>query len=212
MVPRRREVRRSFGINDDAPVILFSGKLVSKKQPLLLLEAFRRVRAERPCHLLLAGEGPLRPDLEAQIASKKIPDVHLAGFLNQTEIATAYTAADVFALPSAYDETWGVVINEAMNFALPIVLSDRVGSARDLVRNGWNGFVFASGNLDQLAAALSGLIDDESKRRLFGARSLELIEPYTYENCAEQILDACRTVMDFKAKEQTGTAVPEPYG
>ena len=83
--------------------------------------------------------------------------MHLAGFLNQSELPEAYVAADVFCLPSVLHETWGLVVNEALNFGLPVVVSDKVGCAADLVRPGWNGFVVPAGQPGPLADALEQL-------------------------------------------------------
>jgi glycosyltransferase involved in cell wall biosynthesis len=187
---RRSELRRSFGIHDSDPVILFSGKLIDKKRPQLLLEAFHRVRSAAACHLLVAGDGPLRGELENQAAKNGTSGIHWAGFLNQTELPAAYVAADVFVLPSAYQETWGLVVNEAMNFELPVVVSDRVGCAPDLVREGENGFVFSSDDVSGLADALTKLVKNEQMRKTFGHKSAEIISGYSIDRCADQIVEA----------------------
>ena len=188
---RREELRAAFGVTDDAPVVLFCGKFIPKKQPLLLVEAFADVRRNTPCWLLLAGDGPLRPEVEARVEALSVPGVRLAGFLNQSEIGAAYTAADVFVLPSRLHETWGLVVNEAMNFSLPIVVSDKVGCAADLVRPGWNGFVVDHRSRSELADALATLVADPQLRRVFGGRSRSLVAEYSVEACADGIVAAC---------------------
>ncbi len=150
LAPRWRELRASFGIDDDAPVVLFAGKLIEKKQPLRLVEAYARVRAQQPCWLLIAGDGPQRAEVEYLAAQLGVPGVRIAGFLNQTELPAAYATADVFVLPSAFHETWGLVVNEAMNFDLPVVVSDKVGCGADLVEPGRNGFVVSHDDTAQL--------------------------------------------------------------
>jgi len=197
LAPKRSRVRAAFGISDDAPVVLFCGKLIDKKQPLLLLDAFSRVRRNRACWLLMAGDGPLRGAIDAQ--AREIPGVRMAGFLDQTEVPSAYAAADIFVLPSARHETWGLVVNEAMNFALPIVVSDRVGCGADLVRSDWNGHVVARHDVAALAAAIDGLVADSNRRRAFGARSLALVDAYSVEACADGIVAACRAVSGGRA-------------
>ncbi|MBA3717020.1 MAG: glycosyltransferase family 4 protein [Actinobacteria bacterium] len=184
--PRRDELRAGFGIDSDVPVILFAAKLIPKKAPLVLLEAFRRVRERVPCALLIVGEGELRPEIEAAAG----PDVHLAGFLNQSELPAAYVAADVFCLPSVWHETWGLVVNEALNFGLPVVVSDKVGCSADLVRDGWNGFVVPAGEPGPLAVALEKLVADADLRRAFGERGRELVGEYSIEACADGIMAA----------------------
>ncbi len=169
--------------------MLYVAKLIPKKAPLVLLEAFARVRERHRCALLFVGEGELRPELEAAAG----PDVHLAGFLNQSELPEAYVAADVFCLPSVLHETWGLVVNEALNFGLPVVVSDKVGCAADLVRPGWNGFVVPAG----AAGPARGRPRAAGRRRgAPGASSAragaELVREYSIEACADGIVAACR--------------------
>jgi glycosyltransferase involved in cell wall biosynthesis len=191
LAPRRAELRARFGIEGDAPVVLFAGKLIDKKQPLRLIEAFARARMRRPCALLFAGDGPMRGDCERLVTAFGLPDVHFAGFLNQSELPEAYAAADIFVLPSRLHETWGLVVNEAMNFGLPVVVSDKVGCAADLVRNGANGFVVEHDVTGALAQAIGMLIEDAPLRARFGAMSRKIIERYSIEACADGIVRAC---------------------
>jgi glycosyltransferase involved in cell wall biosynthesis len=192
LAPRRSQIRRSYGIDDDSPVILFCGKFIPKKQPLMLLSAFAKVREKLPCWLMLVGDGALRVDLERQISEGSIDNTILPGFLNQDELPSAYTAADIFVLPSAFNETWGLVVNEAMNFSLPVVVSDRVGCGKDLVKEGRNGFTFDHADEGQLVDRLTQLVKDAALRKEFGKNSAELIADYTVENCAKGIVRAGR--------------------
>jgi glycosyltransferase involved in cell wall biosynthesis len=190
LAPSRTEIRRSFGIADDAPVILFCGKFIPKKQPLLLLSAYSTVRKQVPCWLLMVGDGQLRSDVERQIREAGIEGAILPGFLNQNELPRAYTAADIFVLPSAFYETWGLVVNEAMNFSLPIVVSDKVGCSNDLVKDGWNGFSFPHDDEAQLAHRLRQLVADAAMRKEFGRHSAELVAKYSVAACADGIMVA----------------------
>ena len=191
LAPRRDELRASFGIDPDAgPVILSVSRLIPKKQPLFLLEAFRRVRAERRCTLLFVGSGECEQAMREYVERWRIPDVVFAGFLNRSEIPRAYAAADVFVLASRIHETWGIVVNEAMNFGLPLALSDKVGSATDLLEPGRNGFAFDARDPAAAAGALTRLVDDAGLRASFGTRSRELVGEFTYRRAADGVLDA----------------------
>lgn len=188
----RAALRRAFGIDPAAgPLVLFVGKLVARKQPGLLLEAFARVRRHHPCALLFVGEGPLEAELRRRAASAGIPDVQFAGFLNRAEVARAYAAADLFVLPSTWHETWGVVVNEAMSFDLPVVVSDAVGCGPDLVREGENGFIVPRADADRLAEAIAALVRDPERRRRFGRRSGEIIAAWHPALAAEGVVRAC---------------------
>jgi glycosyltransferase involved in cell wall biosynthesis len=97
-------------------------------------------------------------------------------------------------LPSAYQETWGLVVNEAMNFSLPVIVSDRVGCAADLVQDGWNGFVFPTGDIASLADALRKLVVSRDLRATFGGRSREIVAEYSISVVCEQTVHACLSV------------------
>jgi glycosyltransferase involved in cell wall biosynthesis len=149
----RAAVRASWNAAPKDTVILFCAKLQPWKRPLDLLHAF--AKANLPNTLLVfAGEGPLRQQLEAEVAALGMTSrVRFLGFVNQTQLPGIYTAADLMVLPSSYD-AFGVVVNEAMLCGCPVAASDHVGAARDLVAHGSTGFVFPCGNVEALAAIL----------------------------------------------------------
>jgi glycosyltransferase involved in cell wall biosynthesis len=181
-------LKRSFGLAEDQPVFLVVSRLVPKKQPLAILEAFRRARQNVECSLLIVGSGELEGAMRDEIARRRIPDVSFAGFLDQKELPRAYGCADVFTLFSARDETWGVVVNEAMNFGLPILASDKVGSARDLVQNGRNGYAIASDRIELLAERMIELAGNPEIRQLMGEASKEIVAAWNYDVAADGLL------------------------
>ena len=187
---RRDELRAELGIAPGAPVILTVGRLIPKKQPLLLLEAFAQVRRGRACTLLVVGTGPLEAAMRQRVEHQGIPDVVFAGFRGQGQIPAMYAAADVFALVSRVNETWGLVVNEAMNFGLPVVVSDKVGSSTDLVRSGRNGFVVGADDQDALVDALATLVSSESLRIAYGQASRAAIAGWNHDRAAEGVIDA----------------------
>ena len=189
--PESRHLRRRFGFSDvTGPVVLFVGKLVEKKQPLKLLKAFNLVRREYRCGLLFVGGGPLEGELRSWIQAHNVPDVRFGGFLNRSELPAAFAASDVFVLPSAFHETWGLVVNEAMNFSLPVVVSDKVGSGADLVEHQRNGYVVPAGDHQQLAEAIAALVSSQARREEFGRRSVEIVDRFSYSTAAAGVVDA----------------------
>jgi len=192
----RAQLRQAFGVRSEGgPVILTVGRLIEKKQPQFLLEAFARVRRLRPCTLLFVGSGVWEARLRATIAEQGIPDVIFAGFLDQNNVSRAYACADIFALTSRSRETWGVVVNEAMNFALPIVASDHVGCAADLVHEGQNGFVVPIDGVGELTDRLTRLLESEDLRRRLGAASRTIIEEWRYERAAAGVIEAVQAAV-----------------
>jgi len=190
LASRRDEVRAEFGLPSDRPVVLMVGRLIEKKQPLRVLEAYASIRRKRRCALLVVGTGPFEADMRRVVREEVIPDVAFAGFLDRTRIGRAYAAADVFTLFSSHDETWGLVVNEALNFGLPVVVSDRVGSATDLVVDGGNGFTVPHDDVAALAGALERLVCSEALRADFGVAALEISSKYTYDRAAEGVIAA----------------------
>lgn len=194
LAPKRDSLQRLLGLEPGLPVILFSGKLIPKKQPLLLLEAFFRLQEGLPSQLLIVGDGELRGELERRVADARIPRVHLTGFLNQARIGEAYAVADLLVLPSGYDETWGLVMNEAMCFGLPVVASDRVGGSSDLVQEGETGSTFQFNNVDGLVEAMRRVLCVEERRRHMGQAARKLIENYSIRATADGIVSALAAV------------------
>ncbi len=150
---QRRAVqwRTELGIEPHARTLVFAGKLLGKKDPVLLLEAFQR--SGRARHLVFVGDGELQSELRRRAAGRS--DVHFLPFQNQSFMPAVYRLGDLFALPSrGPGETWGLAVNEAMASGRPVIVSDKVGGARDLVTPGVTGWVFESGNRDDLVAAV----------------------------------------------------------
>jgi glycosyltransferase involved in cell wall biosynthesis len=111
------------------------------------------------------------------------------GGLREEELARRYVEADVFALLSRH-EPWGVVVNEAAASGLPLVLSDRVGAAYDLLLDGENGFLVPADDVAAAADALRRLAADPELRRRMGERSRELVRAWGYDASVEAFLEA----------------------
>jgi len=193
LIKNKKRLKKKIGIPDDKKVILFSGKLIRKKRPFDLLRAYERIKMNDKA-LVFMGDGELRKSLEKYVSEKNIKNVYFAGFKNQTEMPQYYTIADIFVLPSSAGETWGLVVNEAMCFHLPVIISDLPGSGKDLVRDGENGFIFRTGDIDSLSECLSKLIQNEDLRKSMGERSFEIIRKWDYEADIEGILSAFRSI------------------
>jgi glycosyltransferase involved in cell wall biosynthesis len=125
LAPQRAMIRKAWGIDDNRRVFLFCGKLIPKKNPLDLLKAATSAKTQGGhLHILMAGDGELRGQCEAFTTEHNLPATVL-GFLNQTELPKAYVAADSLVLPSDYRETWGLVVNEAMDLSFQQAMSKR---------------------------------------------------------------------------------------
>jgi glycosyltransferase involved in cell wall biosynthesis len=189
----RHQLRTDLGLPAGLPVVLYVGKLIPRKRPLDVVEAYARIAADHPAAIVFVGEGSERPRLEAAIAGHRLSHVSITGFVNLSGIGRYYAAADVLVLPSSH-EPWGLVLNEGMCFGLPVVASDAVGAAPDLVRPGENGFVYPTGDIGNLASALRRLLADPVQRSAMGARSREIVARFSYDADVEGIVAALRRV------------------
>ncbi|HEY6417649.1 MAG TPA: glycosyltransferase family 4 protein [Candidatus Binataceae bacterium] len=182
--PRREQLRVELGLEPARPVILFASKLEHRKRGGDLLEAYARLspdgRGEPAPYLLIVGDGEDRAALEARAGKLGWSSVRCVGFRNQTELPAIYDLCDVFVLP-AEREPWGLVINEVMNAGKPVIVSDAVGAAPDLVAEGENGFVFPVGNIAALADRLRMLTSSPEHAAAMGAKSLERVGRFSFE-------------------------------
>jgi glycosyltransferase involved in cell wall biosynthesis len=169
--------------------VLSAGRLAPEKGHDTLVRAIAAAGAPSLA-LAIAGEGPERAGLE-RLATELGVRLDLLGDLGPDRLAGAYAGADVFALLSTH-EPWGVVVNEAAASGLPLVLSDQVGAAYDLLRDGENGFLVPAGDVDAAAAALRRLADDPELRRGLGRRSRELVADWGYGPSVEAFVAAVR--------------------
>jgi glycosyltransferase involved in cell wall biosynthesis len=189
----RAALRAQHDLAPEAVAILFSAKLVARKDPFTLLRAFLRMRKRHEAVLLFMGDGELRAGLERFAREHALQNVIFLGFINQREIPRYYAMADVFVLPSTY-EPRGAVINEAMACGLPVIVTDRCGSVGDIVRNGENGFVFRAGDDVELSGYLDALTSDPDLRTGMSECSLQLIRSWDFTRGVRGVKEMLRWV------------------
>ncbi len=159
----RAAIRTELGIDSEALVALFSGKLISRKRPLDIADALRALAREprgpqdREVVAIMAGDGVLRPALEAA-AIELDGALRLVGFADQQRLPRLYAASDLYLHPAQRDPH-PLAVKEAVLSGLPVVVSDRVGSVgpTDDVRPGRNGRVYPAGDVTALAGILGEL-------------------------------------------------------
>jgi glycosyltransferase involved in cell wall biosynthesis len=199
----KTELKQAHGISSGLPVVLFVGKLIDVKRPADLLQAVEAVARSRQVALAFVGDGPRASSLARDVHDRRIPNVHFFGFRNQRELPSFYAMADLFVLPSSF-EPWGLVVNEAMCFGLPVIVTDRVGAGGDLVRDDENGSVVSVGDTSALAARIDRVLGDEARRAAMGRKSLEIIEVWSQRETVRGVVTALARV--------TRRAAPAPVG
>ena len=188
------ELRKSLSISLTDRVILFAGKFESKKNPLLLLNAFLEASTEN-IHLLFIGNGLEEQKLKGlSTSSSKSSFIHFVDFQNQSMMPIWYQLSDVFCLPSkGPGETWGLAVNEAMASRRTIIVSNKVGCGKDLVRNGINGWIFESENKQALRELIEKIPSREALGKM-GETSNEIIKNWGLEVTANCILKEWRNI------------------
>lgn len=208
LTPERPQIRRELGIPENSIVFLFVGRLISLKRPFDMLTALQRIKGRLPnVRGLIVGEGPLRKKLEAFSLQHKIP-VKFAGFVNQSQLPRVFVASDVLVLPSS-QETWGLVVNEAMASGLPVMASDVVGCAPDLIRSGVTGDTFTCGNVDELSNLMVRCVSTPDKIREMSAAAREHIRAFSLANAVEGTLRAVYSVIKLSPLTNEESSKPK---
>lgn len=134
--------------------------------------------------IYIVGEDPPDEFLEWK-KKKELKHVHFIGFKTKEELTAYYAAADLFVLMTKYD-IWGLVINEAMSFGLPIITTDKCVAGLELVRENINGYIVPVDDDKALVEKIMLMINDEGLVKRFGKKSREVIQRYSIENMAEE--------------------------
>lgn len=151
--------RRELGISDASTVLLFAGKFESKKRPMELMRAVQAFG--RPnLVLVMVGSGELEAEIK-RLAQADPARFRVLPFQNQSRMPVVYRLGDVAILPSAFGETWGLAANESMACGRPVIVSDRVGCAADVVDDSC-GRVFPWDDLSAMMQAVNEMTSDRS--------------------------------------------------
>ena len=148
--------RAELGIPAQTKVLLFAGKFEDKKRPVPLMQAFLDGGLKETV-LLMVGDGQFGSQVH-ELAEKHPQRFRVLPFQNQSKMPVVYRLGDLLVLPSAYGETWGLAVNEAMACGRPALVSNRVGCHPDVIRPGENGGVFAADDWRDFQGKLKSLV------------------------------------------------------
>lgn len=178
--------RESLGIDSDKKIVLFCGKFEATKDPLLLMQVAKQMTNREDRVFLFVGNGPLEERIKKEAVNLR--NVRFLDFQNQSRMPVVYRLANIFVLPSR-GETWGLAVNEAMVCGLPVIVSDKVGCAVDLVQAGTNGYIFESNHLADLSEKLEYMLEDKKKLAEMGKQSAALIHTWNFERIVGAITE-----------------------
>jgi glycosyltransferase involved in cell wall biosynthesis len=189
---QRLRFRSQWGLQAGDNVFVFSGKFIDTKRPLDFARAIGEASRLNPRIVgLMVGDGPLRDDCQ-RLACELDAPIQFTGFLNQSRIAEAYVAADALVLLGC--ETWGLVVNEAMSWGRPCLVSDHVGCGPDLVLPGETGIVFPLGDVKVLASHLAACASRPERLISMGKKARERLDAYSTSVAIEGLLQALSRV------------------
>jgi glycosyltransferase involved in cell wall biosynthesis len=189
---------RTLTIDDaTAPRFTYIGRLAPEKGLDEAFIALKAILSRHPdAHMDLFGSGPMREELIAKTRELELQHaVTFHGTKDLSEIAPSLMRSTALVLPS-HSEPWGLVVNEALSYGCPVVVSDHCGCVPELVIDGVTGYSFETGNTTALAAAMEAVIKLAPRRRSIAEQCMGTISIYTPEKAAAQILEGCTRILD----------------
>ena len=175
----KETIRKKHGL-PDKPIVITVGQFIRRKGFDLLLQCAAALR--ETAFYFVGGEAT--EEYLAIQRELRLENTHFVGYCDKETLWDYYRASDLFVLPTRED-IWGLVINEAMANALPVISTERCQAAMELVENDENGFVVPTEDVAALVDRIRFLFDHPARIRRFGENSLRIISRYTVESMAE---------------------------
>lgn len=180
-------------------IVLYVGRLVKRKGVDYLIKAFG-VLDDPESSLVIVGYGDEEENLKKLVEELKIDNVFFAGKASQDEICTYYLMANVVVVPSItfkIGDPWVFVLNEAMQCGKPVIATEAVGGAYNLIRDGVNGFMVPERDVEALALSIKKILDDPDLERRMGDASRKIInDGFTYDHMVEGFNAAVRYICE----------------
>ena len=187
----RTLVRQRFGVS--GLCFLNVGRLNELKGVDALLQAWEIFCADEEVDatLLIVGDGPAKKQLQGHRACDRLNNIVFVGHLEPDNIADMFCAADVFVFPTRQD-VWGLVVNEALTFGLPVICSKYAGCAQDLIAEEINGWTVDPGDLDNFVRALKKAWNGRNRMPDMATAARASISNLTVQNMAEGFRNAVK--------------------
>lgn len=189
---KKEELRQELGIVGKH-VILSVGSFIHRKGFDILLEALQYVQTDMEVYLIGGEANEQYWDI---LKKHNLKNVHFLKFMQYEQLKKYYLAADVFVLPTRED-IWGLVINEALANALPVITTDRCGAGLELIEDGLNGYIVKSDQPDELAKKIDEVLQNPVKRAEMSESALQTAISYTLENMAKTHLEILENMLVF---------------
>lgn len=187
-----------YGLPNNAKIILYLGRLVKRKGAGLLIEAFNNVYDElNDTYLIICGSGEYEEQCKKIVEKYKNERIIFTGKIDSKLRSMYYSQSNVFVLPSYSEagiiEAWGLTVNEAMEYGLPVITTTAVGAAYDLIKNGYNGYIIEENNIKALEKGIIKVIKN-SNNKLFEENCKAIAKKYSVNNMAKAFFDIINSV------------------
>lgn len=189
----------------DKKVVLYVGRLIKRKGVEYLIKAFSKIRVEfNNTILIIVGDGECRGELEYLAKTLQIEDsVYFMGYVEDALLSAYYLLSNICVIPSinhGMGDPWVFVVNEAMYFGKPIIATDAVGAAFDMIKDGENGYIIPEKDSDALYRKMKYILSDPILEIKMGEESKRIVENgFTYEN----MIEGFRKAISYSLKENT---------
>lgn len=174
--------------------ILFVGRLNIYKGVHVLINAFIKLQSKN-IHLHIVGEGKEKEALKK--ITEDMSNITFYGFVDESTLKELYEKANVVVVPSMWYETFGIVIIESFKYATPVLVSN-IGGYPELVENGYNGFLFEPGNVEELTILLEDLIESPEKLIKLSDNAFEFVKKYSIEEHTKKLIHLYKELIEQK--------------
>ncbi len=184
----KTSMRKELGVSCEK-MLLTVGRFVHCKGIDVFLESLKQV--DKECSVYIVGGKPTE-EYKELVEKGKLKNVNFVGFKSNAELNKYYVAADALVFPTRKD-VWGLVVNEAMANALPVITTDRCGAGVALVKDNFNGKIVPTENPKALADAINYVLEN-NKDNCMGKNSLTIIQKYTIEEMASRHIELLNVI------------------
>lgn len=176
-------IKRELSVYEQQ-IILSVGRFIQEKGFDVLIEAAKFFDKKNVGIYIIGGDFPLEYWYEI-IETNDIKNLHFIPFQCTKNLKKWFVIADIFVLPTRND-SWGLVVNEAMAHGLPVITTDRCNAGLELIENYKNGFIVPVDDNNKLSEKINLLLENEMLRKQQGLNNLKKIKNYTIEKMAER--------------------------
>lgn len=203
-VCEEENLREVYSIPNDKKIILYFGRLLVQKGLHILLQAYSEMQNRDDYYLVVAGDGENREFCQEIIKKNKLNNVVMCGWVNPDNRLTYFSQCDIFVFPGTFYEgrvdVWGLTLVEAIQNGKPVISTNAVGSAKDLIRNGVNGFIIDAMDEKKMVELLRDAIMkcDQNLSESAAEYDRNLAKIYCFDNMGKVYLD---TAIDCVSKK-----------